>query len=207
MVVGGSLARCPGGSVVAANEIHLSLGTVADLVLTSPDVIHSFWVPSLGGKVDMVPGRINRLALRADRAGAYRGQCAEYCGTQHAQMALVVGVDTPQAFAAWLLAEAATAEAPTTPQGTRGLDAFHVQGCGGCHTIRGTGALGRLGPDLTHVASRRTLAAGTLPNDAATLRVWIADGHLLKPGNLMPSYRHLDGETLDALTAYLASLR
>jgi cytochrome c oxidase subunit II len=196
-----------GGSVVAANEIHLPLGTAADLVLTSPDVIHSFWVPSLGGKVDMVPGRVNRLTLRADRAGVYRGQCAEYCGTQHAQMALVVVVETPQAFAAWLLAEATAAQAPTTPEGTQGLDAFHVQGCGGCHTIRGTGALGRLGPDLTHVASRRTLAAGTLANDAATLRAWIADGHVLKPGNLMPSFRHLDGETLDALTAYLASLR
>jgi cytochrome c oxidase subunit II len=196
-----------GDSVVAANEIHLPLGTAADLVLTSPDVIHSFWVPNLGGKVDMVPGRVNRLTLRADRAGVYRGQCAEYCGTQHAQMALVVVVETPQAFTAWLLAEAATARAPTTPEGTRGLGAFHLQGCGGCHTIRGTGALGRLGPDLTHVASRRTLAAGTLANDAATLRAWIANGHVHKPGNLMPSFRHLDGETLDALTAYLASLR
>jgi cytochrome c oxidase subunit II len=193
--------------VVTANEIHLRLGTVTELVLTSPDVIHSFWVPSLGGKVEMVPGRVNRLVFRADRAGVYRGQCGEYCGTQHAQMALVVVVDTPQAFAAWLLAEAAPARAPITSEGTRGLDAFHVHGCGGCHTIRGTGALGRLGPDLTHVASRRTLAAGTLANDAAMLRAWIADSHIVKPGNLMPSYRRLDGDTLDALTAYLASLR
>jgi cytochrome c oxidase subunit 2 len=195
------------GPVVGANEIHLPLGAATNLVLTSPDVIHSFWVPSLGGKVDMVPGRVNRLALRADRAGVYRGQCAEYCGTQHAHMALLVVVETPQAFAAWLAAQAAPARAPTTPEGTQGLDAFHVQGCGGCHTIRGTGALGRLGPDLTHVAGRRTLAAGTLANGAATMRAWIADGHVLKPGNLMPSYRHLDGQTLDALAAYLASLR
>ena len=196
-----------GGPVVAANEIHLPIGTAVDLALTSPDVIHSFWVPNLGGKVDMVPGRVNRLTLRADRAGVYRGQCAEYCGTQHAQMALLVVVETPEAFAAWLLAEAATARAPDTPERTQGLDAFHVHGCGGCHTIRGTGALGRLGPDLTHLASRRTLAAGTLANDAATLREWIAHGHAVKPGNLMPSYRHLDGATLDALTAYLASLQ
>ena len=111
-----------GGPVVAANEIHLPIGTAVDLALTSPDVIHSFWVPNLGGKVDMVPGRVNRLTLRADRAGVYRGQCAEYCGTQHAQMALVVVVETPEAFAAWLLAEAATARAPDTPErhaGTR----------------------------------------------------------------------------------------
>jgi cytochrome c oxidase subunit II len=196
-----------GGPVVAANEIHLPLGTATELLLSSPDVIHSFWVPSLGGKVDMVPGRVNRLTLRAERVGTYRGQCAEYCGTQHAQMALVVVVESAPAFAAWLVAEAATARPPNTPEGTRGLDLFHIHGCGGCHTIRGTGALGRLGPDLTHLASRRTLAAGTLANDAATLRAWIADGHTLKPGNLMPAYRHLDGATLDALTAYLASLR
>ena len=193
--------------MVAANEIHLPVGTAVELALTSPDVIHSFWVPSLAGKVDMVPGRVNRLALRADRAGVYRGQCAEYCGTQHAQMALLVVVETPQAFAAWLRAEAGAARAPDTPERTRGLDAFHLHGCGGCHTIRGTGALGRHGPDLTHLASRRTLAAGTLANDAATMRAWIAHGHAVKPGNLMPSYRHLDGATLDSLVAYLGSLR
>ena len=170
-----------GGSVVAANEIHISLGTAVELILTSPDVIHSFWVPSLGGKVDMVPGRVNRLALRADRAGVYRGQCAEYCGAQHAQMALVVVAETPEAFAAWLLAEAAPARAPTTPQARAGTRRIPVQGCGGCHTIRGTAALGRLGPDLTHVASRRTLAAGTLANDAATLRAWIAAGIASSP--------------------------
>lgn len=196
-----------GGPVVAANEIHLPMGTAVELALTSHDVIHSFWVPNLAGKVDMVPGRVNRLTLRADRAGVYRGQCAEYCGTQHAQMSLLVVVETPQAFAAWLLAEKATARAPDTPERTQGLDAFHVHGCGGCHTIRGTAALGRLGPDLTHLSSRRTLAAGTLSNDAAMLREWIAHGHAVKPGNLMPSYRHLDGATLDALTGYLASLQ
>ena len=148
-----------GDSVVAANEIHLPVGTAADLVLTSPDVIHSFWVPSLGGKVDMVPGRVNRLALRADRAGVYRGQCAEFCGTQHAQMALIVVAETPEAFAAWLRAEAragAGAGHAERSAGTRRVPSR--SGCAGCHTVRGTGALGRLGPDLTHVASRRTLA-------------------------------------------------
>lgn len=196
-----------GGSVVAANEIHIPTGTAIEVIVTSPDVIHSFWVPSLGGKVDMMPGRANRLTLRADRAGVYRGQCAEYCGTQHAQMALLLVAETPEAFGAWLRAEAAPASPPSTPEATRGLDAFLAQGCGGCHAVRGTQALGRLGPDLTHVASRRTLAAGSLANDASTIRAWLAAGGALKPGNRMPSYAHLDAATLDAITSYLATLR
>ena len=195
-----------GGPVIAANEIHIPVGTAIELSLTSPDVIHSLWVPSLGGKVDMVPGHVNRLSLRADRPGVYRGQCAEYCGAQHAQMALIVVAETPEAFAAWLRAEAAPARAPA-PDAAQGLDAFMANGCGGCHVIRGTAALGRLGPDLTHLASRRTLAAGMLANDARTLRAWIAAGSVLKPGNRMPSYAHLDGATLDAMATYLASLR
>ena len=195
-----------GGPVIAANEIHIPVGTAIELSLTSPDVIHSFWIPSLGGKVDMVPGHVNRLSLRADRPGVYRGQCAEYCGAQHAQMALIVVAETPEAFAAWLRAEATPARAPA-PDTAHGLDAFMAHGCGGCHVIRGTAALGRLGPDLTHVGSRRTLAAGMLANDARTLRAWIAAGSVLKPGNRMPSYGHLDGATLDAMATYLASLR
>jgi cytochrome c oxidase subunit II len=196
-----------GGSVVAANEVRIPTGTTVEVVVTSPDVIHSFWVPSLGGKTDMIPGRASRLTLRADRAGIYRGQCAEYCGTQHAQMALVLVAEAPEAFAAWLLAEAAPAPAPATADAARGLEAFMAQGCGACHTIRGTEARGRLGPDLTHLASRRTLAAGSLGNDTRTIRAWLAAGSALKPGNRMPSYAHLDTATLDAITAYLATLR
>ena len=196
-----------GQSVVAANELHIPTGAAIEVSVTSPDVIHSFWVPSLGGKVDMVPGRANRLTLRADRAGVYRGQCAEYCGTQHAQMALLLVAETPEAFAAWLRAEAAPASPPSTPEATLGLEAFLANGCGACHAVRGTQALGRLGPDLTHLASRRTLAAGSLGNDARTIRAWLVAGSALKPGNRMPSFAHLDAATLDAITAYLATLR
>jgi cytochrome c oxidase subunit II len=196
-----------GESVVAANEIHVPTGVAIDVVVTSPDVIHSFWVPSLGGKIDMMPGRPNRLTLRADRDGVYRGQCAEYCGIQHAQMALLVVAAPPEAFAAWLAAEAAPAAAPSTEDAERGLEAFMAEGCAGCHAIRGTAALGRLAPDLTHIASRRTLAAGSLENDARAIRAWLGAGSALKPGNRMPSYAHLPPPTLDAITAYLAGLR
>jgi cytochrome c oxidase subunit 2 len=196
-----------GEVVVAANELRIPAGLDVELILTSPDVIHSFWAPSLAGKVDMVPGHVNRLLVRADRPGVYRAQCAEYCGTQHAQMALVVVAETRDAFAAWLAAEAAPAQAPATPDAAQGHEAFLAHGCGGCHTIRGTAALGILGPDLTHVASRRTLAAGALDNGAAAMRAWLARGGTIKPGNRMPSYGHLDPATLDAMAAYLANLR
>jgi cytochrome c oxidase subunit 2 len=193
--------------LVTSNEIRIPVGQPVDFALKAADVIHSFWVPSLGGKVDMVPGRANRLTLRADRAGVYRGQCAEYCGTQHAQMALLLVAETPEAFSAWLRAEAEPASLPSTPEATLGLESFLANGCGACHAVRGTPALGRLGPDLTHLASRRTLAAGSLGNDARTIRAWLVAGSALKPGNRMPSFAHLDAATLDAITAYLATLR
>jgi cytochrome c oxidase subunit 2 len=199
--------RESGGPVVTANEIHVPVGADIVLALTTSDVIHSFWVPSLAGKVDMVPGRHNRLVLRADRAGVYRGQCAEFCGVQHARMALLVVAVAPAAFEAWRAREGGDATAPATPEETRGLDAFLAQGCGGCHTIRGTAAGGQLGPDLTHLGARRTLAAGTLANRRETMAEWIADGHRVKPGNRMPSYGHLDAETVGALAAYLVGLK
>jgi cytochrome c oxidase subunit 2 len=194
-------------AVVTANEIHVSTGVAVDLILTTPDVIHSFWVPSLAGKVDMVPGRRNRLTIQADREGIYRGQCAEFCGVQHAQMALLVVAAPAAAFQAWLAREAAPASAPTTPELTRGQEAFLAHGCGGCHTIRGTTALGRLGPDLTHVGSRRTLAAGTVANHVEGLAAWIASGERIKPGNRMPSFAHLDRDTVVAVAAYMANLK
>jgi len=199
----------PGGGdvVVAANEIHLPVGTAVDLVLTTPDVIHSFWVPSLAGKVDMVPGHRNRLTLQSDRAGIYRGQCAEFCGVQHARMALLVVAEPPAEFARWLAREAAPATAPATPELALGHDAFIAHGCGGCHTIRGTTALGRLGPDLTHVGSRRTLAAATVPNHVEAMAAWIAASDRVKPGNRMRSFAHLDQGTVTAIAAYLGSLQ
>jgi cytochrome c oxidase subunit 2 len=196
-----------GGTVVVANELHIPVGIEVELTVTSPDVIHSFWAPSLAGKLDMVPGHPNRMSMRASRAGVYRAQCAEYCGMQHAQMALLVVAEPRDAFAAWLAAEGAPARAPATPEAAQGLDVFLANGCGGCHTIRGTAAIGMLGPDLTHVASRRTLAAGALGNDAQAMRAWLAGGSTVKPGNRMPSYRHLDGAALDAMSAYLSGLR
>ena len=196
-----------GAPVISANEIHIPAGVPVELVLTAPDVIHAFWVPSVAGKVDMVPGRARRLSLRADAPGVYRGQCAEYCGTQHAQMALTLVAEPPETFTAWLAGEAASAAPPTTPDATRGLEAFLAEGCGACHTVRGTVARGRLGPDLTHVASRRTLAAGSLGNDAAARRAWLGASSALKPGNRMPSYAHLDAAALDAIAAYLTTLR
>jgi cytochrome c oxidase subunit II len=200
--------RTPEGrTVVAANELHIPVGIEVELTVTSPDVIHSFWAPSLAGKLDMMPGHPNRMSVRAARAGVYRAQCAEYCGMQHAQMALAVVAEPRDAFAAWLAAETAPAAAPATPEAAQGLEAFLANGCGGCHTIRGTAATGLLGPDLTHVASRRTLAAGALGNDAGAMRAWLARGSAVKPGNRMPSYGHLDGAALDAMTAYLSGLR
>jgi len=194
-------------AVVAANEIHIPTGVPVELILTTPDVIHSFWVPSLAGKVDMVPGRSNRLTLQADREGVYRGQCAEFCGVQHAQMALVVVAAAATAFETWLAREAAPAPAPATPELARGHDAFLAHGCGGCHTVRGTAALGKLGPDLTHVGSRRTLGAGTLVNHVEAMAAWIAAGERIKPGNRMPSFAHLDRDTVGAVAAYMASLK
>jgi cytochrome c oxidase subunit II len=201
------LAPSPGrDAVVAANEIHIPTGVAVDLILTTPDVIHSFWVPSLAGKVDMVPGRRNRLTLQADREGRYRGQCAEFCGVQHAQMALLVVAVPAATFQTWLAREAVPAAAPATPELARGHDAFLAHGCGGCHTIRGTAALGKLGPDLTHVGSRRTLAAGTIVNHIEALAAWVASGQQIKPGNRMPSFAHLDRDTVGAVAAYMASL-
>jgi cytochrome c oxidase subunit 2 len=193
--------------VVLANELHLPADCAVVLNLTTQDVIHSFWVPALGGKVDMIPGHRNQLAIHATQPGRYRGQCAEYCGTQHSNMALEVVVESPEAFRTWLLNQAAPAVAAADPQRQRGQQVFVENGCSSCHTIRGIGAAGALGPDLTHLASRRMLAAATLPNNAASLIAWILDAQHLKPGNLMPSMPAPEQpEDLHALAAYLGSL-
>jgi cytochrome c oxidase subunit 2 len=201
----------PGGGpdVIAANELRLPAGRDVRLALASADVIHSFWVPALAGKMDMLPGRLTHLNLHATRPGVYRAQCAEYCGEQHARMALRVVVLPPAEFDAWLAHEARPAAAPARPAGQRGRDAFVQLRCGACHSVRGLVEGAHLGPDLTHVGGRLTLGAGLLPNDAEAqaLRAWIAGVQDLKPGAHMPSYGALDEATLDALAAYLASLR
>lgn len=192
---------------VTANEIHVPVGRPVEVAVISDDVIHSFWVPALAGKIDMIPGRVNRVSFTADSAGTYRGQCAEFCGAQHARMAFHVIAEPEADYAAWARRQARPGRVPREPLPERGRQAFVESGCVACHTIRGTAEGGNLGPDLTHVGSRQSLAAGTLPNNRGTLAGWIADSQALKPGNHMPPFRNLDGETLRALAAYLESLQ
>ena len=196
-----------GREFAGANEIRIPVGKPVYLGLTSTDVIHSLWVPALNGKMDTVPGRINGLTLQADKPGIYRGQCAEYCGEQHALMALHV-VALPQAeFDRWLSEQAAPAREPSSPLIERGRAAFLEQRCQACHTIRGVAEGSRLGPDLTHVGGRLHIAAGTLRNHRGTLAGWIADPQALKPGARMPAALDIDGPTLNALAAYLEHLK
>lgn len=196
-----------GTTVVLANELRIPVNREVYLGLETSDVIHSFWVPALGGKIDMVPGRVNHLRLRADKTGTYRGQCAEFCGSQHALMALHVVVQPPEEFAAWLAQQARPAAEPSSAMLHSGRQAFFDHNCASCHAIRGTRAAGHLGPDLTHVASRLYLGAGTLRNHRQALSHWIADTQSLKPGARMPSFGHIDDETLAAMAAYLDTLR
>lgn len=198
----------PGGQTIAsANEIVIPSGREVLFTLKSADVIHSFWVPSLGGKVDMIPGRITQLRLVADRAGIYRGQCAEYCGGPHALMAIKVIAMPAAGFENWLTREAAPAIVPIGDTERRGQALFVASGCGACHTIRGTDAAGKVGPDLTHVGARLSVGIDTLPMTHANLARFVSDGQHIKPGNLMPQFRIFSGEERDAVAAYLLSLR
>ena len=190
---------------VTANEIHVPAGRPVELALVSGDVLHSFWVPSLAGKLDLVPGRRNTLVIGARDAGVYGGQCAEYCGGPHGQMRLLVVASPPAAFEQWREAQRAPAQPAANSAAARGKTLF-AEICAACHTVRGTGALGTLGPDLTHVAGRAMLA-GSLANDPAGRARWIVSGQHVKPGNLMPEFRALAGAELEALAAYLATLR
>lgn len=195
-----------GQSVPSANEIHLPVGRQIEFTLKSGDVIHSFWVPNLGGKVDMVPGRVTHLRQILDRPGVFRGQCAEYCGGPHALMALeVVGMETVE-FEAWLMSQSASAAAPQTSDARRGAALFQSAGCGGCHAIRGTEAVGTVGPDLTHIGSRRSVGVDTLPLTTGNLARFITDGQHIKPGNLMPPFRIFSADELHDVASYLAGL-
>jgi len=197
----------PALTVKTANEIHIPVGRNVRIRLTGVDVIHSFWVPSLAGKQDLIPGRANELTIRAERPGVYRGQCAEFCGVQHARMALLVIAQDDADFDRWLRAQgAAAAERPDDAEIARGRQLFLSKPCAACHAVRGTPAAGATGPDLTHVASRRFIGAGLLPNTRGSLAAWIADPQTLKPGNNMPLVP-LEPEELRAVSAYLASLQ
>jgi cytochrome c oxidase subunit 2 len=191
--------RADGTPVETANEVHLPVDETAEFVIDSPDVIHSFWIPALGGKMDAIPGRTNVLRLKPTRAGVYRGVCAEFCGPSHALMAFAVEVHTADSFAAWLDRLSAPASADPAP--------FNRAGCGACHSIRGVSEQGSVGPDLTHFASRSTIAAGTLPNTPDNLRVWLVSAADVKPDAHMPSYAMLPADELDALVAFLMELR
>lgn len=196
----------PGGDVTLANELHLPVGEPVELLLESPDVVHSFWVPALGGKLDMIPGRVNRLTLRPTRTGVFPGLCAEYCGSSHALMRFHVVVEEREAFSRWLAHQAGPAAAPAEPLARRGAERFLANGCGACHAVRGTPAAGAVGPDLTHVGSRLGLGAGVLENEVESMHRWIARAGELKPGVLMPSFGMLPEEDLRAIAAYLEGL-
>jgi cytochrome c oxidase subunit 2 len=195
----------PSAWVTGANELYLPIGEPVRLQLTSADVIHSLWIPSLHGKRDLIPGRTAETWIQADRAGVFRGECAEFCGLEHARMALEVVAVTPAEHAAWLDRQREPARSPDSRQAMRGREVFMSQTCAMCHTVAGTPAGGTAGPDLTHVASRGTLAAGTIPNTRGHLAGWIADPHRIKPGARMPG-NLMAPEDLQALVAYLEIL-
>lgn len=196
-----------GREIVAANEIHVPVGQSVYVGLNAADVIHSLWVPALSGKRDMIPGRVTGLTLRAERPGVYRGQCAEFCGAQHARMALHVVALAPAAFQEWLARQAQPARAPHNALLEQGRAAFLAQRCQACHTIRGVAETAQLGPDLTHVGGRRQIGAGLLRTHRGSLAGWIADPQAFKPGVFMPAASGIDGASLHALAAYLESLQ
>ena len=196
-----------GPPIATANEIRIPVGKPIVFTLRSADVIHSFWVPNLGGKVDMIPGRANRLSFTAERPGIYRGVCAEFCGDQHARMAFEVVAVPPHEFDAWLQEQGRPAAEATSEAARRGRDIFLGAGCGACHTVRGTSAAGVLGPDLTHLGARRSVGVDTLAATQANIARFISEGQHIKPGNLMPPFRIFPAGDLDAVAAYLAGLR
>lgn len=198
--------RYPEAGFVTANEVHVPVGRPVEIELTTADVIHSFWVPELAGKVDLVPGQRNLLRLTADEPGEYRGQCAEYCGLQHARMAFLVIADPPPVFDDWVERHQRPPPEPPPGRATEGEEVFVRSSCAGCHTVRGTSARGQAGPDLSDFASRRTIGAVTVENNRGNLGGWIVNAQSLKPGNLMPPVS-LEPEELQALIAYLESRR
>jgi cytochrome c oxidase subunit 2 len=192
---------------VTADELHIPVGTTVDIDLYSADVIHSFWVPALHGKVDMIPGRPNRIRVEASRPGTFRGQCAVYCGDEHAKMILLVVAQNQADFQKWLADSRRPAVTPTTDYLMAGQQAYMSAACSLCHTIKGTLSQGTVGPDLTHIASRRMIASNWLPNNTADLAAWITHARSLKPAVLMPNVTAFDGGQLLQVVAYLQSLK
>lgn len=201
------LNASPDRMVVTANEIHIPINWEVELELESRDVIHSFWVPALHGKVDLVPGHPNHIRLFADQPGRYEGQCAEYCGAQHTLMKFAVIAEPLDSYEAWLAHEGAPAGPPVDDEARRGEALFANKACGLCHRIRGTSSLATVGPDLTHLASRRTIAAGSFPNSRAWLEAWVTHAQALKPEAQMPDLTQFEGDDLQALAHYLEGLK
>jgi cytochrome c oxidase subunit 2 len=187
-------------------EVHIPVGEPVRIRLTSPDVIHSFWVPKLHGKLDVIPGHNNQLILEASEPGVYEGRCAEYCGVQHSHMRFVVIAHEPEDYDVWVAQQRQAASPPTEPLLLKGQEIFETYACAMCHTVRGTRAKGTVGPDLTHFGSRIRIA-GFLPNNRARLQAWIVNAQALKPGVHMPTLDQFEGSELRALAAYLESLQ
>jgi cytochrome c oxidase subunit II len=203
--------RYPAFQVTTANELHVPISTATAptptfIKLTSADVMHSFWVPELAGKTDLLPNRVNELWINPEVAGLYKGQCAQFCGAEHALMLLRVYVQTPEDFAAWIHEQQAPAAAPVSDAAAQGRKQFEAQACINCHAVNGTVANGRFGPDLTHLMSRETLASGAAPNTPENLARWIDDPDTFKQGSLMPAM-HLTKTQIDQITAYLVTLK
>lgn len=198
--------RYPTQGFETANELYIPVGRPVRFEVTSGDVIHAFWVPALQGKVDMIPGTYSAIWMQADSAGHYDGFCAEFCGLGHARMHLLLVAAEDERLEEWLEAQARPAREPEDPFAQEGAELFLDSGCGACHTVRGTEAMGRLGPDLTHMASRQEIGAGTLENTFGNLAAWIYDSQTFKPGNLMPSFPLLSGEELRAITTYIEAI-
>lgn len=196
----------PSQRFMTANELVLPLDEPVEVLLESRDVVHSFWVPNLAGKLDLVPGRVNRMMLIADREGVFRGQCAEYCGIAHAQMAFHVATMPRERFDEWAAGQIAPAAQPTGTEAVEGAALFHAAGCALCHAVRGHGAGGREGPDLTHFGSRAALGAGTLANHRSNVAWWIAHNSAIKPRNRMPDYNDLTPVVRERIAAYLEAL-
>ena len=192
---------------VTANELHIPVGRPVDIRLQTRDVIHSFWVPRLHGKVDLLPGYSNRIRLQADQPGLYRGECAEFCGPQHAHMILLVEADPPDRFQAWLDSMRRPAAPPHDAFAAQGQQVFMEHACVLCHTVRGTGANGQIGPDLTHLASRMAIAANSYPNSTGYLEAWVTHAQSMKPDAQMPNVTAFTGDDLRALVAYLEELK
>lgn len=197
----------PSKSFITANELHLPAGQSVNIEVRTADVMHSFWIPALNGKVDLIPGQPNYIRIVASQPGIYKGQCAEFCGEEHSRMRLLAVVQEPDAYRAWIADQLKPGAEPTTPEAKAGQQIFESGPCAMCHTVRGTTAGGRVAPDLTHIGSRQMIASDMYPNNVGYLEAWITNAQSLKPDALMPNLADFTGEQISDLVAYLRGLK